>query len=75
MAQSRHSGGQLESFAQQVNGNFSQRDMLAKLTSLFGVLALALASVALYGVTAYSVERRTSERGIWMVLGADRLNV
>lgn len=64
-----------KSFAQQVDGNFSQSDMLAKLTSLFGVLALVLASVGLYGVTAYSVERRTSEIGIRMALGADRLNV
>ncbi|HET9307198.1 MAG TPA: ABC transporter permease, partial [Candidatus Sulfotelmatobacter sp.] len=64
-----------KSFAQQVDENFSQSDMLAKLTSLFGVLALVLASVGLYGVTAYSVERRTSEIGIRMALGADRLNV
>jgi len=64
-----------KSFAQQVDGNFSQSDMLAKLTSLLGVLALWLASVGLYGVTAYSVERRTSEIGIRMALGADRLNV
>jgi len=63
------------SFAAQVDGNFAQNQMLAKLTSLFGLLALVLASVGLYGVTAYSVERRTSEIGIRMALGADRGNV
>jgi predicted permease len=63
------------SFTDQVDGNFAQNQMLAKLTSLFGILALVLASVGLYGVTAYSVERRTSEIGIRMALGADRMNV
>src|SRR6202035_1157329 len=52
------------SFAAQVENNFNQQAMIVKLTSLFGLLALLLAAVGLYGVTAYSVGRRTKEIGI-----------
>jgi predicted permease len=65
----------LRAFDAQVSGNFTQERLSARLTSLFGVLALILASVGLYGVMSYFVARRTSEIGIRMALGATRSSV
>jgi len=65
----------LRSLDSQVSGNFDQERLIARLTSLFGILALILASVGLYGVMSYFVARRTSEIGIRMALGATRPGV
>jgi predicted permease len=65
----------IRTLREQVASHFTQQRLIARLTSFFGVLSLVLASIGLYGVTAYNAGRRVSEIGVRMALGANRGHV
>jgi ABC-type antimicrobial peptide transport system permease subunit len=66
---------QIRTLTARLEGSLVQERLMATLASAFGLLALVLASVGLYGVVAYAVVRRTSEIGIRVALGARQSQV
>ena len=65
----------IQTLEDQLDAALSRERLVATLSALFGVLALVLAAVGLYGLISFSVVRRTGEMGIRMALGAGRHSV
>ena len=60
----------VSSLEEQVDRSIAKQSLIAQLSAFFGILAVLLACMGIYGLLSYSVARRTSELGIRLALGA-----
>jgi predicted permease len=65
----------MKTLSDQMDDSLLQERLVASLAGLFGILAVLLASVGLYGVMAYTVSRKTNEIGIRIALGSGRIQI
>jgi ABC-type antimicrobial peptide transport system permease subunit len=66
---------QMKSLGDQLDDSLLDERLVASLSGMFGVLAMLLSCVGLYGLMAYTVNRRTTEIGVRMTLGAGRAQI